>query len=254
MPCLTDVDRDLNLHADEVIPLGDDVSDGLINKAAAAQRLKQARIAAGFASAADAAHRFGWTASTYNSHENMQNPIRPHVAERYAKAFKVNPKWILFGDDSLTISTDDEDTATLEIRGDVVAGAFKEPGAPSSRGASDVVSDPRFPKEAQFVLKVHGDSMNAARPIPILDGALIRCLSLEYGGVPLRSGHIAVIHRKRGDLVETTLKRVTYTGGAFEFRPESSNPDHRVFKPGDDESTEISAYAVVTGIFNAVDV
>lgn len=231
------------------------VSGMLIDRTAVSLRLKMARKDAGYDSAADAAKAFGWKISTYTAHENGQNPIRHEVAERYSKAFRVNPKWILFGEDTAQLSTTDLETDTLEIMGDVVAGSFREPTAPASSGASGMMADPRFPREAQFCLKVHGDSMNACQPTPILDGALIRCLSLEYGGLPLRTGQIAVIHRTRGDMVETTLKRVVWIANSFEFRPESSNPAHKTFRPGpEDDGTTVTAFAIVTGIFNAVEV
>ncbi len=37
------------------------------------ERLKKARIAAGFQHGSDAAKRFGWKVSTYTAHENGQN-------------------------------------------------------------------------------------------------------------------------------------------------------------------------------------
>lgn len=61
------------------------------------QRLKQARIKAGFTLAKDAAERHGWKPSTYAAHENGQNELRPKVAQRYAEAFKVTASWLLYG-------------------------------------------------------------------------------------------------------------------------------------------------------------
>lgn len=62
-------------------------------------RLRQARIEAGFKSAAEAAKRFGWTPSTYSSHENGQTPdIKPDKAREYARAFKVSFAWLLTGE------------------------------------------------------------------------------------------------------------------------------------------------------------
>lgn len=62
-------------------------------------RLRKARIAAGLKSAAAAAKRFGWTASTYSSHENGQTTPMPYkAAAAYAAAFKVSTGWLLTGD------------------------------------------------------------------------------------------------------------------------------------------------------------
>lgn len=61
------------------------------------ERLRRARVDAGFATAADAARRFGWSPSTYTSHENDTRGLKAEVAARYARAFRVSPEWLLFG-------------------------------------------------------------------------------------------------------------------------------------------------------------
>lgn len=63
----------------------------------ASTRLREARIKAGFATAADAARHFGWPAPTYFQHEGGQRGIRRKVAEVYASAFAVTPEYLMFG-------------------------------------------------------------------------------------------------------------------------------------------------------------
>lgn len=65
----------------------------------AGDRLKKARLAAGFTSAMGAAKYFQWKPSTYASHENGSAQIRPFWAELYGQAFRVPPRWILSGQD-----------------------------------------------------------------------------------------------------------------------------------------------------------
>lgn len=60
------------------------------------ERLQQARTAAGFETAADAARRFGWKEVTYRAHENSGRGIT-RAAKDYAKAFGVTPEWLLYG-------------------------------------------------------------------------------------------------------------------------------------------------------------
>lgn len=61
-------------------------------------RIRAARIAAGFRSAQDAARRFGWTPTTYASHENGQTKTPPLEAiEAYAAAYRVTPEHLAFG-------------------------------------------------------------------------------------------------------------------------------------------------------------
>lgn len=83
-------------------------------------RLRKAREAAGFASAAAAARAFGWTVSTYQSHENGNRDLRPAIAERYAKAFRVSPEFLLYERDSRARAH--EKTKTIPLVGYVGAG------------------------------------------------------------------------------------------------------------------------------------
>ena len=62
------------------------------------ERLRSARQDAGYASAAAAAKAFGWPIGTYSCHENGSRGIKLDVMERYARAFEVDPLWLLHGD------------------------------------------------------------------------------------------------------------------------------------------------------------
>ena len=57
-------------------------------------RLRQARIAAGFERASDAATRFGWNENTYKSNENGNAPFSFRKAKEYAQAFGVRAEWL----------------------------------------------------------------------------------------------------------------------------------------------------------------
>lgn len=60
-------------------------------------RLRQARIDAGFRSASAAATAMGVTPSTYRAHENGQNKFELEEAQFYAKKFSVDPIWLMTG-------------------------------------------------------------------------------------------------------------------------------------------------------------
>ncbi|GJD63342.1 LexA family transcriptional regulator [Methylobacterium frigidaeris] len=73
-------------------------------RAAQGERLRQARIAAGYRSARDAALQNAWPESTYRAHEAGTRTIGQDDAERYAARFRrdgveVTAKGLLFGDD-----------------------------------------------------------------------------------------------------------------------------------------------------------
>jgi hypothetical protein len=67
-------------------------------KEARAARLREARIAAGFADATKAAERFGWHVVTYRSHENAIRGLKSSIVARYAKAYKVSFTWLATGE------------------------------------------------------------------------------------------------------------------------------------------------------------
>ena len=62
-----------------------------------AHRLRLAREAAGFASAAEACARHGWTYSTYAGHENGTRGVRLDRLAVYARAFRVSAAWLATG-------------------------------------------------------------------------------------------------------------------------------------------------------------
>jgi transcriptional regulator with XRE-family HTH domain len=60
-------------------------------------RLRQARLLAGFKSATKAAAAAGMSESSYRAHENGQNAFTPEQAQHYASVFGCDPVWLLIG-------------------------------------------------------------------------------------------------------------------------------------------------------------
>lgn len=82
------------------------------------ERLKTARIAAGFKTAREAADAMGVSKSTYTAHENGQNEFRVAEAKEYARKFNASPVTIMFGPEydpnsSQTYEKPNADLATL---------------------------------------------------------------------------------------------------------------------------------------------
>jgi len=71
-------------------------------------RLKEARKAAGFKSAADAAERLKLDYPTYAGHENGSRGFDKDQARRYASTFKISVLWLLYGLGSPSKSFDQE--------------------------------------------------------------------------------------------------------------------------------------------------
>lgn len=62
------------------------------------ERLKEARLNAGYRTATAAIGAFGWSSSTYRAHENGQNGFKVDDAKQYGEAYGVNPSWLLLGE------------------------------------------------------------------------------------------------------------------------------------------------------------
>jgi hypothetical protein len=60
-------------------------------------RLRKARVAAGYKSGAEAARRHGFKANTYKSNENGHAPFGFEQAKAYGKAYDVRPEWLYDG-------------------------------------------------------------------------------------------------------------------------------------------------------------
>ena len=78
------------------------------------ERLRQARIAAGFATATDAIEYCGWKGSTYRAHENGQNNFKVDDADRYGKAYGVSIALLLIGDDNQSSSNNAKNSKPLK--------------------------------------------------------------------------------------------------------------------------------------------
>lgn len=62
-----------------------------------AERLRIARLRAGYDTAKDAAEALGFPVSTYLSHENGSRGITAKRAATYARKYKVREQWLLYG-------------------------------------------------------------------------------------------------------------------------------------------------------------
>lgn len=127
------------------------------------ERLRQARAKAGYRGPTDAAEAFGWNDVTYTSHENGARGIRPAIAERYAKAFRVLPEWILYGKELTPKKAQPTAPKTIRVIGYVSSGAtvhyYGERDEPAPIPAPDSAT------ESTVALEVHGDGLG-----PFFDG------------------------------------------------------------------------------------
>jgi SOS-response transcriptional repressor LexA len=83
-----------------------------------------------------------------------------------------------------------------------------------------------YPNARHFALEVRGDSMNAAKPSPILDGMIALCVDVVDAEIEVESGKIYAVRQTRdgGQTYELTIKRAKVFRNRVELLPESTNP------------------------------
>jgi phage repressor protein C with HTH and peptisase S24 domain len=114
-------------------------------------RLRRARIDAGYASAADAARAFGWNVNTYSSNENGNAPFSKTASVRYARAFRVELDWLVTGNGPMK-----KPKRGVPVVGFVGAGAVV---FPIDNGILDTIDPPFSTPENCVAVIVRGDSM-----------------------------------------------------------------------------------------------
>lgn len=148
------------------------------------ERLRRAREAAGFTTAADASRRFEWNLNTYKSHENGVRQFGATLGKRYARAFKVRAEWLLGLGGPMR-----EGHEGIDVVGEVGAGSRVYP---IDDGALERVVPPFSTPSDAIAFVVRGDSMEPAfssgsyviaRPIDDPQEALFRraVVTLEDG-------------------------------------------------------------------------
>jgi SOS-response transcriptional repressor LexA len=220
-----------------------------------AERLKKARADAGYESAVDAVRAFGWTPSTYYGHENGRANISRSAAIKYARAFKVDPAWLLYGKPSkLADWTQIESVTQIPVRGSTAAGRWLEFDDTEQDAPSPIYAVAgRFSMADQFALKVSGPSMDKAR---IFDGDYVICVPYWIARAAPTPGDIVVVERKRGAMFERTLKELQMNDEWFELWPRSSDQRFQTpirIKRGEDfienDGTTIEIVGLVIGSY-----
>lgn len=183
-----------------------------------ADRLRKARIARGFKSPTDAARHFGWSEVTYRAHENGTRGLRIDAARRYAKAFRV-PLGELLG----TGVGGSVPAENIPVMGNAAWGVWLDMAIAEVASGEEVhlplIQDEDTPKRA---IRVADDSVD--KMIPAGYFAIYREIDAER--IPdLPIGRLVMIKRRRGDLIERTLRIVTrHTSDAVVLASHSHNP------------------------------
>jgi hypothetical protein len=109
-----------------------------------------------------------------------------------------------------------------------------------------VAPDSRFPADAQYALRVRGASIDKIAP----DGSVIACVDITAAGIEPRVDDLVCVERRRGSLVETSVKRVKRGRKGLELWPESNDPQQKPLLMADGKSeTTVEIKALVIGIY-----
>lgn len=215
-------------------------------------RLKKAREAAEFESAADAAKFLGVPEPTYASHENGSRGITARRAQQYASAFKISLDWLLTGRGEMK-GKDDRKlnlAVALPIKGSVRAGSwleiddhFQQDDYPKS--TIPIGIDPKYGHAEQYALRVEGTSMNKVA----LHGEYVMVADWDQLGRALLDDDLVVVRRSRAMTYEVTLKRVRMTGDLVEPWPESNDPRWQgpIELDADEADVEVKIIGLVIG-------
>jgi SOS-response transcriptional repressor LexA len=188
------------------------------------ERLKAARIRAGYGSAKAAAEAMGTPASTYVQHESGVRGFPVERATRYSRFFRTAPEWLLYGrgvaDPVIVAPTH----SVLPLLGQIRAGAWLQVDGLAWDAPNQIpaVVDPRFPHARQWLREVIDDSMNARG---ISNGDLAHMVDWPETELALKTGQIVEVScfRDAGGLCEVTLKEVEVQGEKCTLWPRSDN-------------------------------
>jgi len=167
-------------------------------------RLRQARIAAGFGHASDAAARFGWNENTYKSNENGNAPFSFRKAKEYAEAFGVRAEWLY------------DETGAMEAGGAPMVRIIGRVGADTEgtviqtdgQEGFDTAPVPPGGTADAVALEVVGHSMRAVAE----DGSLIYFEDQRNPPTPDMLGYYCIVETEDGRVLFKRLLRGSASG------------------------------------------
>jgi hypothetical protein len=167
-----------------------------------ADKLRRARIARGFASAAEAARHYGWKEVTYTSHENGIRGLRIAIARVYAKAFGV-PLGELIG-----AAVEDATPSGVGIRviGEAAVGVWRDPSL--SQTSDKTITVPDDHPISRFALKIVDQSINKV----IGQGEYAVCEPVDV--TEIEPGFFIAFKREQLGTEEISVRRISAVNGS----------------------------------------
>jgi SOS-response transcriptional repressor LexA len=220
-------------------------------------RLKEARRAR-FATAKAAASYMNVPQPTYAHHEAGTRKPKSDEVVRYAKTFRVTPEWLLFGSNAaklpLAPAIEPFEVNFVSVRGKAQAGVWMEFDEFDGQGLDPVPTVPGVWRAyEQFAYQVKGPSMNLRG---IDDGCFVICVRYSDATGTRRDPDIVVVERRRGGVIERTVKELVTTKTETQLWPRSNDARFQTpivvkkDKPDNqDDGTEIEVVGLVIGVW-----
>lgn len=185
-----------------------------------ADRLKRTRHRRGMS--VERLHELtGLARSTIRAHETGQNGIRPEPAAHYAAALGVQPEFILFGV-SGSPHPEDVNIRMVPLMGELQAGAWHE-SFEADNPTMIAFSDEAYTGANHvYALTVRGPSFNLEYP----EGTVV--IVVDALETSVHNHDHVIVKRKRGPLVETSLREVMIgLRSRIELWPRSTDGNHQ---------------------------
>lgn len=167
------------------------------------QRLRHAREAAGYATAAAAAQAFGWKRFTYSSNENGNAPFSWRRAKDYASAFGVRVEWLYGADGPMSPLA-----GMTRIVGRVGANPNGAVLFAQGQAGNELVPLPPGASDKAVALQVVGQSMPGLAD----EGALIYFEDQRTPPGPDMLGHVVVVELDSDEVLVKRLLRGSRSG------------------------------------------
>ncbi|MDP1642050.1 MAG: S24 family peptidase [Phenylobacterium sp.] len=168
-------------------------------------RLRQARLDAGYETAAAAAEAFGWNRNTYASNENGNAPFSYRKAKDYAAAFGVSAEWLYDAAGPVRASAL---AGYVPILGRVGANPEGIVLFATGQDAGDLAPIPPGGTDKAAALRVVGHSMRGLAD----DGALIYFEDQRTPPTPDMLGHVVVVEIDTDEVLVKRLLRGSRSG------------------------------------------
>jgi transcriptional regulator with XRE-family HTH domain len=178
------------------------------------ERMKQARVAAGFSSARAFARHHHLNEITYSQHEQGRRNASVDDLEQYAKLLKVSPAWLSHEqvkDRNPPVAPSQIWSFTLPVVGTIKKGKLLKRAElkPKVSGKVRLPFDPRTANDQQFVYRLV-DFVNGTTPLPGLAYAI--CSPFNRADVKLHTHVITAVRRDN--------KYTIVVGEVVSLRPE----------------------------------